>query len=303
MDITDRRNASTDGPVDPDLPIDAVLTMFESMRMEELIKLRSVNHEFRALATSVIRHRVHSLLQNFIDFRAFLQAMRDSNAVVSGSAVLLLLTDAVFEPSDLDVYLHHEHVSVFLAFLAKHGYEKVSFRATDEKTYGQEFISTVYRYERVVRGAAAPTTFNVIVTSANPLLAILNFDITNVINALTVHGIIVFYPTITFDNKFVINRLPLSIARHTKYQERGYREITIDELSDKQKHLLKACRHVHDQHTLFVPLHDGFDRDIWFEEGMENVYWTMRNDEFGFPRPSFILDGNTRRGIVGVELL
>ncbi|KAJ3560310.1 hypothetical protein NP233_g10920 [Leucocoprinus birnbaumii] len=286
------------GGTDFDIPIDLTLMVLESLPMRDLVKFQAVNHELRALATSVVQQRTDNMLGRFIDPVSLMEVMRETKAVISGSSVLLLLTDATFVPSDLDVYIQAKYVDRFLSYISTHGYTENWCRDANVTDYGQEFLEIVYRFSKSAGPAETTTVINVISTSHSPLAPILDFDLTHVINALTPFGIICFYPMFTFLKRGVANQIPVAPSRRAKYWERGFEEVNINRLSSAEESFLKEVRHVHDGRSAFIPFQADLDRDVWFDEELENMYWIFRNDNFNFPRESFILDGKTRRGFV-----
>jgi hypothetical protein len=150
--------------------------------------------------------------------------LKITRSIISGSAVLLMVSDLDFEPGDLDIYSPTSQIETVLAMVEKTlGFKR---RRSTALTYDtQTHIKRVYHLEK------GQKQMNVmVIRGEDPTIAIFQFHSTVVMNYLTAFGLYCAYPALTLGNRGVANlsailRNPSSRERilrcFDKYRARG----------------------------------------------------------------------------------
>jgi hypothetical protein len=93
------------------LPLELLYNYFiVLLDIQSKVALAATNKTYRCLITKCLWFDVAKLLSIFrLDASQFLELLRITHGVISGSAVLLLLSESHFVPKDLDVYVPEKY--------------------------------------------------------------------------------------------------------------------------------------------------------------------------------------------------
>ncbi|KAJ3573729.1 hypothetical protein NP233_g2236 [Leucocoprinus birnbaumii] len=251
-----------------------------------------VNRDQFLFVSFTFRVRMLKLLRQWVDPVGMLAAMANSNAFISGSALLLLLSDADFEPGDLDIYVSKEQAHVVLDFVAAQGYTQESRHPANQTEYGSSFLEDIYFYTR--HSSPSPKQVNIITTwTQNPAMAIFDFDSTLVMNALSARYLMCFYPGMTLSKTGVITRQAVDQGRLAKYQARGFK-LNQFPLTKEDHNLISSMRFGDDFKSLIIE-HDVWGHHREVDDGVEDIMW-MPRDVYEHSRREFIMYGRNGEG-------
>ncbi|KAJ3564657.1 hypothetical protein NP233_g8152 [Leucocoprinus birnbaumii] len=139
------------------------------------------------------------------DMDGFMAMLRMTKSVISGSAPLTILSETVFRPGDLDIYVPSKYQADVIAFWHSDGYRVVNARPITDKHYSQKHLLRTLRLSRL--DIEVKPVINILVVAGTSAIApILDFDFSFAMNAITSNGIISFYPRMTLVKEGVINR-------------------------------------------------------------------------------------------------
>ncbi|KAF9467726.1 hypothetical protein BDZ94DRAFT_1155378, partial [Collybia nuda] len=235
---------------------------------------------------SFLRKTNHMLQTFHLSATPFLNLLKECDAVISGSAVLLPLLSATFTPGDLDVYVPEGMVSTFIHKLKTiFGYKQ----ATNKK--GEPFIiyldgdETIKRVSYYMKHRKLINI--VVVRGENALTPIFSFHSTPVMNFISYYGIYCAYPGLTLQYRGIINNTnqedPNLKKRYRKLKARGFSlKLSLSRWPSYDGHSCmtsKVCpqtvRSVYDQGSLFYPfpkirldkdhklIYNGKDAVVW----------------------------------------
>jgi hypothetical protein len=208
--------------------------------------------------------------------------MRETGAVISGSAALALLHPLSFEPNDLDFYVSSPGYSYVLRFIEDFGYKIVpNPLPVGEYDSGRLVVTKLVH-------PVSQRSINVITSThdlGTPADIITTFHSTLVMNYIAYHGVIALYPEWTLNNKgLILNDNPNNWACFAKYEHRNfnlYRDI--NELEEPSRsHCCQESpycpltkRSLHDGFCFYEPF-PGSDRGVGCYE--RNVKWTLSGE-------------------------
>ncbi|KAJ3559553.1 hypothetical protein NP233_g11236 [Leucocoprinus birnbaumii] len=215
-------------------------------------------------------------------------------AIISGSFLLPLLTDADFEPRDLDVYVLKKHATTMINFFKGQGYKEETPDVALLSGYGSTFIEDIFYFTCNVAGC--PTKkINLITTwTHNPLLSILDFDDTQVMNFLSPWYLACLYGCMTTSMFSVIACIPdtINLDCLTKYQSQGFNFLEYP--LTKQDYDFLSSVHFADDYNVQLINYDVYERYYWVDEGLQNIIWRL-SAAHGCNR-DFIIDGKNGQG-------
>ncbi|KAJ3570420.1 hypothetical protein NP233_g4411 [Leucocoprinus birnbaumii] len=208
-DITSQDMCFNIGPVDylsTVLPFELKQRVLSLLGLRDLRTMCSVSRGLRKNAGDAIRFRVCAIFRIFVDEpNALLEVMGGLHAIVSGSSALLALTDVLFTPNDLDIYLPQENGDALLAWFEDRGYKAFNERTLRTNSYStmQSTLASVYRLSKT--GIESGPVINVLTTRRRSVLnAIIDYDFTFVMNFISSRGVGSLYWDMT-DEKIGIN--------------------------------------------------------------------------------------------------
>lgn len=176
--------------------------------------------------------------------------MATCGAIISGSAALAVVDPGRFQPNDVDFYAPPTGVSSLLIYLHQIGYVHQTSHMEEHENLDHYDCLNKHRVLRLSH-AQIQKSVNVIITGgAHPILTILQFHSTLVMNYISWYGIVSLFHPLTKQGLGVILKLgDNETVCFAKYEARGYKfttTIPADALIDRRRSL---C----DESTLFKP--------------------------------------------------
>ncbi|KAJ3571256.1 hypothetical protein NP233_g3867 [Leucocoprinus birnbaumii] len=193
------------------LPEDILFAIFSKLRGRDLAAVRTITKRSRKVASKALYHIVLRILRHSMANPIELLAkMREADAVISGSAVLHAMDYQTFSPNDLDIYVPSERVEIIGSFLVSSGFSLAPDRPLSGSPYSIRTLKEVRRY--VINpsdaGDMPATEVNLLSTRArSPFIAIVNFDMTGLMNVITARSLLSLYP-------LAIHHFSTIVARH-----------------------------------------------------------------------------------------
>ncbi|KAK7032217.1 hypothetical protein VNI00_013391 [Paramarasmius palmivorus] len=277
------------------LPDTAQTPLFDALPLQDIARLRSVSNALN----SDVRQYDHSafgfekLYGQFFPLESqrtiFLKKQAETEALVSGSTLVSVLSRDGFKPSDLDVFLQQKHVMSMGQTIMELNYKfvplstvmegnkKKSEQQMDifEEAVLAELSSWVPNTGDITdryKNSAIAGVFNfakdsgekiqLVATRGEPIEAILGFHSTLVMNFATTTHICSLYPTKSFINKEAIYvkdfTLPV-IKAVQKYEQRGWSTVNMisaEEALDGNSEISFKTRWIGDSHCWITKLPD-----------------------------------------------
>lgn len=197
-----------------------------------------------------------------LDGKKLLRLMSRSQSIISGSAALLMLHPGAFIPGDLDIYVTAaEAVGLVMDLISSTPYEfskTIQHKPCDYKNTGG--IRTVHWLAH----ATLNKEINIIVvTGKDPLMTVMQFDATHVMNFITPTGFGCAYPRLTMAKLGLVNALSMiAVSKPNwvkKYDDRRFR--IEHKLGDFPRPIIHQCtinpscpqtpRHTRDAHMMY----------------------------------------------------
>ncbi|KAJ2918328.1 hypothetical protein MD484_g2078, partial [Candolleomyces efflorescens] len=223
-----------------------------------------------AIAT---KEEVGEILYDRLDeYLATFKLKRDSvlgmlsatDSLMSGSFPLHVLFARTFEPTDIDIFASQDYHLSVVSYFQKKGYRRlrVAFSATilydswrrSRVSHYEEEVDAIYKIFELSNSRGQK--INVIVSKGSPLLPILQFHSTLVMNYIAPHGIVCLY-SLTLRRVGIINYAsPLSqkvMNCVDKYVARGFRVWTYNRLAHTctiDGNCAQTKRSLHDDHVV-----------------------------------------------------
>ncbi|KAJ3562040.1 hypothetical protein NP233_g9820 [Leucocoprinus birnbaumii] len=247
------------------------------MRFQELLVLRQVNWDLWQLVCDVVRQHVYWILKEFShDPPAFLDMMRNTGSVISGSMTLILLSDASFILGDIDLYVPAACKDAVVAYLKVEGYRVINNRPIKRHHYSQQALHRALRFSR--EAIETPPVVNVLVAQDNGAISpILDFDFSFIMNAITGYGIISLFPRMTLDKRGIINEDGYtSNQRIAKYLRRGFKFQTLTPPFNINSAIIS--RYIKDRYSVFVPIKNNTKNtsEVWYVANKETYTWGIK---------------------------
>jgi len=189
--------------------------------------------------------------------------MRETRAILSGSAVLAMLHPDLFQPNDLDFYIPPHGFPSFLLFVEDHGY-RIDGNLSSDGHYDQQRLRLVVT--KLVH-QVSHKTINVITTTYHwhVIYCVVSFHSTLVMNYVAWYGIVSLYPEWTMNKAgLIIRDTPITGLCFKKYSDRGF--LLRQDVNDLA-HL--TTDHICRKHP-WCPLTERSLRDGCFFESFEN---------------------------------
>lgn len=206
---------------------------YEILHYLDAFSLNSYYAANRFHQRMVLKHNtlaVHKILRNFVhDPSYFLNLLRITNSVISGSVALLPFIRRPFKPNDLDIYVPKDFVDAFIAPLrVKFGYKKCRPTAIPGKIKKSYANASLARIDRIFWFQRGGRSVNVMaVAGKNAVVPIFSFHSTAVMNFISSYGCYCAYPHLTLKSLSLINtqgKLSHTAAKAVKkYKGRGIR--------------------------------------------------------------------------------
>lgn len=225
--------------------------VLDFLNLRDVLSFGNSSRSNKFYVRNYLKRRRYGMLGGLLnDTSAFLQVMRLTGAVISGSwalAFIMGLGDGEnWLPKDLDLYVAGgQACKILLGHLMEcHDYDLLGGYYTDDiqgiavplqppllYTFSQGAIKCVFRLERQrfneSTGEVVVQYIDVIQSKTDQALdPILGFDQTCVMNWISATGIFCAYPSLTFRNKAIDqahSNDPKARERRIKYMKRGFR--------------------------------------------------------------------------------
>ena len=243
------------------------------------IVLRALNtlrtpSSLESLTLSIVVRQLHVLLNCFQlgDFKDLQDILKQSDAVISGLAALLLLHPSHFLPNDIDFYVMLSGYHLLMTYLQHCGYQVNHY---DTSSYPTSYcrIHSI----QVLCNSDSSHSVNVIVCEGPHILSMISrFHSTLVMNYISPYGIVCLYLLWTMMNMgFIINHNNIQpMEPHLlKYIHWGFKLSRT--LSRGQRamstHSEDAICNLHNEDVLFIPFgsHTNdihkFENAVWWE--------------------------------------
>lgn len=220
--------------------------------------------------------------------RKLLRIMRQSKAIISGSAALLMLHPGAFIPGDLDIYVTAaEAVGLVMDIVTSTSYtftNSIQHKALDYKNTGG--IRSVHLLEHTTLDKKIHI---VVVTGKDPLLTVMQFDATLAMNFITPTGFGCAYPRLTMAKRGLANITSrISYGRPDwleKYKKRHFKiERRLENFDEPIIHQCtvnpscpKTPRHTRDAHMMYFDFKiNGEPVRHTLHEYRGNILWGLK---------------------------
>lgn len=246
------------------------LGILSNLDMGSLVKFAGTNQSNRQLVSTDMRLTICAILRHFeLVPDLFFRLLYQTDAVVSGSAALLVFFPNDFLPGDVDIYVPQRSIIYFLRKLTtEFAYVVDEERACEDDPRASGLYEGVPNpaIDRVYWYRKGNLKINIISTdSVCAIEPIMHFHSTLVMNFFSFHGAYCAYPKLTLSRIGIANvgrSPPPHIAEClAKYESRGFNIIrTLSESSAHADHVCgqsmvcpQTIRSLYDNGSLFVP--------------------------------------------------
>lgn len=163
-----------------------------------------------------------------LDGGTLLLLLRKHSAVISGSAALLMLHPGDFVPGDLDIFVTSARaVSLVLSLVITSNLSYYLCASSESPPHAYDWCNGVEAVHWLRHRTTAHKINVVVVTGHDPLLTIVQFDATHVMNFITCTGFGSAYPRLTMDKVSLLNSPSQEIFARPgwveKHRLRGFR--------------------------------------------------------------------------------
>ncbi|TFK59315.1 hypothetical protein BDN72DRAFT_729307, partial [Pluteus cervinus] len=189
-------------------------------------RFRTLAHNFYGRAFDATKPlKKHFTPTEIVEFHA---RMQYAGALISGSTALQLFERVDYPNSDLDVYVQEDRCNGLLSWLENRYDLTGASRWYRDPPHTGRALSRVYTFQRNFYGRR--TAVQLIVTANNPLEAILEFNLSCVMNFITHEHAYSLFPHFTFVRR---EALPMNERHHdamyAKYYNRGFAIVNLPE--------------------------------------------------------------------------
>ncbi|KAJ3575018.1 hypothetical protein NP233_g1387 [Leucocoprinus birnbaumii] len=289
---------------------DVLLHILRELHAPDLYAFSQTGSRPKELSGAAIHQQVMVVVGHFIEPQDLLDVLKASSAIISGSLVLQLFSPGSVTPNDMDIYVPRGNLGSVVDFVTSRGYELSSRRSfnAEEIGYRIHLVTESLHYTRE-RPDGSVLDINILATLAtNPIVSIVNFDFTWVMNTLTGRGLICLYREWTSLQMGLVNRRSPAWDRVLKYADRGFYQ------GYPYNSSLRACvtgiRSLHDEHSMYLAFkpsqaeywyceEDERHHEVWFEAKKERLYWALQAPLSLKFNPAFIFEAGGKNGVVG----
>lgn len=205
-------------------------------------------------------------------YTIFLDVLRLSNTIISGSCALLALCPGAFCPDDLDIYTcTGPHTSELVNLLQSHGYYQLlggPDRRRRNTRYQSKLVADVDFYYHIRDNRLIQVIYT---TTPSPVAAIFDYHSTAVINYIAWYGVVCTHPRMTLEYRGVrLQNNTSAYAAFTKYYKRNF-FIRTQKKEDQHAHSYSLTALKDTNSVMLLP--SGNDNDIM--KHMEDIYWML----------------------------
>ncbi|KAF6743187.1 hypothetical protein DFP72DRAFT_859382 [Ephemerocybe angulata] len=274
-------------------PNDVQNVVMSYLSLRDLKALREVDALGEAIRDH-LRSRVARMLASFgLDGSSTLKVMKTSNTVISGSAALEIVVPGACKPNDLNLYCPRGKSSEMIVHLLRNHYilvgetpsaHEVAEGCTNHHYPARNGVRQLFRFSHTTH----PFTLTLVESiSESPLLPILFFHSTYVMNYCSSTEVACLYPEMTHDAKGLHNRSEAFDFLHKRETLRRWDDCGIDlvwncELWHSEHYSKRASRRhpgecqrvvrsIHDDTTLRI----GYDRGSSIPSNESRVEWRL----------------------------
>ncbi|KZS88014.1 hypothetical protein SISNIDRAFT_490531 [Sistotremastrum niveocremeum HHB9708] len=248
----------------PELTLTLLSTLFNEisrhLSFSEYMALSRLCRELRPLGTGQLSHSLSVFLTQYMDDPAgFRNQMRMSNCVISGSAVLSILTrDSWWEPSNLDVLCPSESLRQMRTYLRDvEGYVPARYHSPGEEEADRQ--KGVHAFVRQRKGKPHKFIDLIVPTKKRSINSFEDHPHTAVMNFISADHLVMLYPRLTLPRETFVVKDP-RIEVRSKWLSRRYTIKTVRSDATCQG---GACPHVSrfvgDSSCLVLPFGDHYD--------------------------------------------
>ncbi|KAJ2924572.1 hypothetical protein H1R20_g12527, partial [Candolleomyces eurysporus] len=244
--------------------------------IEDLVELVGESIASRQEVEEILFERLDTYLAQFQLRRDYVLGLLSStDSFISGSFPLYVLFARLFEPSDLDFFTSQDYHLTVVGYLVKKGYKDIrtiysasvryEFPQVQRSIRYHDELEAIHKILELTNGRGRK--INIVVSKGSPLLPILQFHSTLVMNYIAPHGIVCLYP-LTLRRIGIINYInPLSTKVMDcvdKYVRRGFRMWTHNQLTHKcgvDGNCPQTKRSLHDDHVVHFVFPNCSDKE------------------------------------------
>ncbi|KAH7931400.1 hypothetical protein BV22DRAFT_998736 [Leucogyrophana mollusca] len=229
------------------LPVESVHAILALLPFDALQKLASLSKIHRGCVVAYLNHRKSTLLAQFFNYpTAFIELLRLTSSVVSGSVALQMLLPAVsvrWSSSNIDIYVPRSQVIIVMAYLAQQNYQTVCVGG-DRPVRSQSSVHTVVA---MINGSK---TIEIVVSITEcAVRPVFQIHSTIVMNYITHNGFFSAYPKLTGQYRALFNVMSMRDARLVlgnmqalvKFQRRGFDVQSVATAWDEEDGIPHEC--------------------------------------------------------------
>ncbi|KAG8956919.1 hypothetical protein FRC03_010702 [Tulasnella sp. 419] len=253
--------------------------ILDNCSFRDIVTVSQLSRSLRVQTRKYLNRQLVKLLKRYVsDVGAFFEVMKKTGGIISGSTALALIDRGGWKSRDLDLYVPEgQPRDEFLVHLAREGYDvtgesydvgqivRDKLRMGEDVRQYAQLSACVTRVTKLHKGTG-PSGYPFYIidlieskSDAPPILPILYFNATHVMNWITHDSIVILYPSLTLNRVGVEHYLWDHQCWRIKYTERGF---SIENTTEKLKlRCGSACPLLHrttvDAGTLTFALVDG----------------------------------------------
>ncbi|KAH7920569.1 hypothetical protein BV22DRAFT_1132961 [Leucogyrophana mollusca] len=202
--------------------------IFGYMNAGDTANYRSTSKTNSALPQEALRHRKTVTLATFVtDVTRFVELLRSSHSVVSGSLILRMLfpfNDAMWEPTDMDIYTPIENGGTFVSFLLAEKYRV----APPDLIHASYSLSNISAVTSLIKGSRKVDVISS--STASAVIPVFQFHSTAMMSYMSANILFAAYPASTTAHGSIVNGSAFQENQFTmalcqalvKYSKRGF---------------------------------------------------------------------------------
>lgn len=181
-----------------------------TLSLKDIENLAKTCHNLHNLCQKIPSHRIHCLLKAWFSSSSLLAGiLRDTGAIIAGSAILSILCPGNWLPGDLDFIISEQHTPKLLEFIKAEGYELTPEANQDYLPDGLIQFKRLC-YQKKTPEGCLQVDLSVLLNPGNtPRDFIFQYHSSVVINYYDGKRLYCLYPTLTFNNILCRNRTRL----------------------------------------------------------------------------------------------
>ncbi|KAF8327495.1 hypothetical protein F5887DRAFT_898771, partial [Amanita rubescens] len=260
--------------------------IFDLLPIEDILALERTSQRMKDLKEQYCKSvfRISRVIMPFVDnenqVQVFVQMMKETNALISGSTALQFFDRTRYHEADLDLYFEARYIDLWKTQMVAFGYSLMEKTAASASVVEGELEYRGFEEIESVESFKHPGSNQVVqlmATKASPIRAILDFHSTCVMNVITYQRAYSLYPVCTFIDREtlvcgVFNKKSLEALK--KYERRGWimvHAIRTENFQCAADELKMRTRRFGDDRCWMISL-EGEKKDMCSVEG-HNISW------------------------------